>query len=113
MAGKSEIAELGVANQFIDLIGNYLDVSEHWMKLIEDEDLVIFLVAEGIAEVYKEKGEANDAIPELEEMAQRFADRPRVATAIHFKLRDLYKESGDWEKALKQAYLVVLEKVSQ
>ena len=100
-------ADLTTINQFIDVMDGYLDVTDKWMKLVEDEDSVIYLVAEGISEVYEEKGDAVGAIPELEKMVEKYKSRPRVTTAIRFKLRDLYKESGQYDKALKELHAIL------
>ena len=100
-------ADLTTINQFIDVMDGYLDVTDKWMKLVEDEDSVIYLVAEGVAEVYEAKGDAVGAIPELEKMVEKYKSRPRVTTAIRFKLRDLYKESGQYDKALKELHAIL------
>ena len=104
-------ADLSTINQFIELMGGYLDISEQWMKLVEDDDFVIYLVAEGITEVYEAKGDPAGAVPELEKLADQFKGRPRVATAIRFKLRDLYKDSGQLDKALDELHAIQASKL--
>jgi hypothetical protein len=94
--------ELAAIQQFVTLMKDYLDVSEFWMTMLSEPDLAAFLVAEGITEIYEEKGDKAGAIPELEKMLVKYEKNATVVRAIRFKLRDIYKETGQTDKALSQ-----------
>ncbi len=99
----------GEARQFIDLMGNYLGLSNHWVETATEPDTAVYLAIEGITEIYEHRGEKAQAIPELISIAQNNADNRSVRNIARFKLRDLYNETGRPDKALEQLKLIIAE----
>jgi thioredoxin-like negative regulator of GroEL len=61
-----------------------------------------------IKEVYEKAGKKADAVNELQQMLNGLDD-PAARTALRFALADLYKETGQNEKALEQLREIVAE----
>ena len=72
------------------------------MALLESEDAIAFMVAEGIAEIHEEQGDPLGACSELEGLLGNPNISARGKLAIRFKLRDIYKDAGQHKEALGQ-----------
>jgi len=97
------------AREFIDLMANYLGLSNHWVETASKPETAVFLAIEGIIEVYEERREKAKAIPHIERIVEKNADNRSVRNIARFKLRDLYKETGRSDKAIEQLELVIAE----
>jgi len=106
-AGGTAHGELETAKQFLGVMQGYLEVSKQWMQHLEDPDMVVFLATEGIVEAYEEKGDKMGAVPELQDLLEKYGNNRVIRTAIRFKLRDLYKDSGQFDKALEELHAVL------
>ena len=99
----------GEAFEFIDLMGNYLGLSNDWVETATEPDTAVYLAIEGITEIYEQRGEKAKAIPHLVEIARKNANNRAVRNIARFKLRDLYNETGRSDKALEQLELIIEE----
>ena len=86
---------------FIDLMNGYLGVAEQYVDLAGRREGVIYFAVEGIVEIYEERGEVRAAIPHLERILERHGDDPQIRALVSFKLRDVYRETGQEERALE------------
>jgi len=96
-------------DQFLALMKSYLGVSDQWVEMNSQRETVIFLAIEGIVEIYEQRGERAKAIPHLRKILDKNRDNQTVRNAVHFKLRDLYKETGRTQEALDELDRVVDE----
>lgn len=95
--------------RFIGLMDSYLALSDRWVGMLEQPDRAVFLAIEGITEIYEKSGRKAEAIPHLEAILERHPDDQAVRNAVRFKLRDLYKETGQADKALAELDRIVAE----
>lgn len=95
--------------QFIDLMDNYLGLSERWVAMASKPDTAVFLAIEGIIEVYEHRGEKAKAIPHLLAIVEKSNNDRALRNVARLKLRDLYNETGRSDKALEQLELVIKE----
>ena len=108
-SGQQGRGEEDQARELIELMGNYLGFSNHWVETASKPDAAIYLAIEGIIEVYEERREKAKAIPHLERIVQQNADNRTVRNIARFKLRDLYRETGRSDQAIEQLELVIEE----
>ncbi len=94
---------------FIDRMAKFLGIGEHFVKLASHKETAMFFAVEGIVEHYESRGEAAKAIPELLNVLQSYPDNQTIRNIVHFKLRDIYKETGRSDLALKELQAVVAE----
>ena len=108
-AQEEELAleQLNMMRDFISMMNEYLSMSSKWVNSLKDEDLTIYLVAESMTEIYEKKGSKADAIPALRKLAEQHKDKKVVQKAILFKIKDIYKDNQDYDKAL-----AVLQEIS-
>ncbi len=97
------------ARQFIDLMDNYLGLSNRWVATASEPDTAVYLAIEGITEVYENRGEKAKAIPHLISIVDKSAGNRALRNIARFKLRDLYNETGRSDKALEQLELIIQE----
>ena len=69
----------------------------------------MFFAIEGIVEIYEQQGRRRDAIPHLRDVLERHSGNPTVRTITRFKLRDLYKETGQPDLALEELDTIIDE----
>jgi len=89
-------------DQFIALMKEYLSMGERWVQMAGKSDSAAYLAIEGIAEIYEQRGAKAQAIPHLRRLLDAEATTATVRTLLRFKLRDLYNETGQSEKALAE-----------
>ncbi len=94
---------------FLNLLSNYLSLSEKMADIAAKSEITVYLAMEGIVEIYEDKGEKAKAIPELEKILTIFKDNQAIRNLTLFKLRDLYNETGRSDLALKQLNQVIAE----
>ena len=66
-------------------------------------------IAEGIVEIHEERGEKAKAIPILKTILDKYPDDQAVRNIIRFKLRDLYRETGQADLALAELDVLIEE----
>lgn len=93
--------QLNMMRDFISMMNEYLSVSAKWVNSLKDDDLSIYLIAESMKEIYEQKGEKTKVIPELRKLAEQNKDRKVVHKAILFKIKDIYKDNKEYDKALE------------
>ncbi len=100
-AGRMEgvkVQQIVMMKNFIEILNNYMTVSEKWVTMLKKEDMAIYFAADSIAEIYKQKGEPLGAIPKLRALAEK---KPVARKAILFKIKDIYKDAQKYNDALK------------
>lgn len=99
----------GEQEAFVDLMNQYLALGNAVVDTAERPEAAIFLAIEGIFEVYEQRRDAPNAIQHFERMLREHGENQTVRNLIRFKLRDIYKETGQSDKALEQLDLIVAE----
>ena len=94
---------------FLLLMNQYLALGNAVVDTAERPEGAIFLAIEGIFEVYEQRRDAPSAIKHFERLLEEHGDNQTVRNLIRFKLRDIYKETGQSDKALEQLDLIVAE----
>lgn len=94
---------------FIDQVQDYLELSEQYLKLAKEKDAAVFFAVEGIVEIHEERGEQAKAVPVLRKVLDQFPENQAVRNIIHFKLRDLLRETGQTDLALAQLETLIAE----
>jgi predicted negative regulator of RcsB-dependent stress response len=99
--------ELAKIQSFLELMDNYLNVSKKWVKMASERETTIYVVIERITEIYERKSAKVDAVPELRKILAKYKDNPTIGNIIHFKIAELYKNSGQANKALEELNAIV------
>ncbi len=97
------------AAQFVTLMNDYLSLADKVVDTAERREAAIFLAIEGIFEVYEQRRDAPSAVRHLSRILESYENDRVVRNLVRFKLRDIYKETGDAEKALEQLDLIIAE----
>lgn len=97
------------AEDYIEELQRYLDVSEAFLNLANRKEAVVFFAVEGIVEIHEERGEQAKAIPALQSFLEKYPDNLAVRNIIRFKLRDLYRETGQTDLALTEMQTIIEE----
>jgi len=79
----------------------YLGVSRQWVEMAGRREGVMFFAIEGIVEIYEERGELRAAIPHLERILRDHGTDGAVRVIVSFKLRDVYRKTGQEQRALE------------
>ncbi|MDJ0628544.1 MAG: hypothetical protein QNJ44_09825 [Rhodobacter sp.] len=102
------MAEEPEANE-IELFLDYMEIAEQFLSFANRTDAAVFFAVEGVVEIHEERGELAAAIPVLKSFLDQYPDNQAVRNVIHFKLRDLFRDTGQAEQALAQLRTVVDE----
>ncbi|MEM9533373.1 MAG: hypothetical protein AAGA23_20795 [Pseudomonadota bacterium] len=94
---------------FVALMDQYLSLAEKVVATADRREAAVFMALEGIFEVYEQRRDAQGAIRHLTGILERHPNDRVVRNLVRFKLRDIYKEIGELDKALEQLDLVVAE----
>ncbi len=94
---------------FLDLMENYLGLSERWVAMASQEETTVFLAVEGIIEIYEGRGEKAKAIPHLQRIVEQNPDNQAIRNVVRLKLRDLYNETGRSDMALQELDQIIAE----
>ncbi len=97
---------------FLLLMNQYLELGNMVVDTAERPEASIFLAIEGIFEVYENRRDAPGAVKHFERLLAEHGDNQTVRNLIRFKLRDIYKETDQVDKALEQLDLIVSENAS-
>ena len=102
------LAQANEQAQSINLMNQYLSLSEQVVDIASRPESTIFMAVEGIFEVYEQRKDAPGAIEHLERILAD-SNNQTVRNIVRLKLRDIYKETGQIDKALDQLDLVIKE----
>lgn len=94
---------------FLETLQDYLAIAETFVELSNRPDTTVFFAIEGIVEIHEQRGEQAAAIPILREALDKYPDNQAVRNVIRFKLRDLYRETGQTDLALIELKTVIDE----
>ena len=108
-AAQAQQPDITTMQNFLNLMDRYLDISGKWMNMLADKETTIYLAVEGIAEIYEQKGNKLDAIPALREIMKKYPQNRVVRTAIQFKIRDILKDNGKYDEALRVLWQIIEE----
>ena len=97
------------SEEAIELLQGYLELSEQYVDLTNRKDASVFFAVEGIVEIHEARGEQAKAIPILQGVLEQFPENQAVRNLVRFKLRDLYRETGQTEQALAELQRVIEE----
>lgn len=98
--------------EFIGLMESYLEVAHRWVQMAQTREAAVFFAIQGITEIYEERGELRAAGPHLEQILEKYGENRTLRAMIRFKLRDIYNETGQHEKALQQLEEVIADSVA-
>jgi hypothetical protein len=99
--------QLAMMQEMIGMMQKYLEVSHRWIDMASRPETAVYLAAEGITEIYEHQGDKSKAIPHLRKVMERHKGNRTVESAIRFKIRDIYKDSGQFEEALAELDAIV------
>ncbi|MEM1430263.1 MAG: hypothetical protein AAGG09_12475 [Pseudomonadota bacterium] len=94
---------------FIDEFLGYLEISEQFLALASRTEAAVFFAMEGIVEIHEARGEQAQAIPELQSILEMYPENQAVRNLVRFKLRDLYRETGQTDAALNELRVLIDE----
>ena len=97
---------------FISIMDGYLDLSRDVVELAEKPEATVFLAIEGIVEIYEARDEMGRAIDHLRRIMAAYPDNLVVRNLVNFKLKDIYVETGQADKALEVLDAVIAENKS-
>ncbi len=95
--------------QFLDMLDRYLAISDEVTRIAGQPNRVSYIAVEGIVEIHEMRGNAAQAIPELEKLLKETRNNQTLRNILHLKLRDLYKDSAQGEKALQHLRAILRE----
>ena len=98
---QANAEDLSEQQTFIEVMDGYLDLSRDVVELASAPETTIFLAVEGIVEIYEGRGQKADAVEHLQRIMQTHADNRVVKNIVRFKLKDIYVETGQPDKALQ------------
>ncbi len=102
-------AQAADEEDFLLLMNQYLTLGNAVVDTAERPEAAVFLAIEGIFEVYEQRRDAPSAVQHFERLLREHGSNQTVRNLIRFKLRDIYKETGQSDKALEQLDLIVAE----
>jgi predicted negative regulator of RcsB-dependent stress response len=95
--------------RFLDTMVKYLEIADHWTTLASQPVAATFFAVEGIVETYEQRGEKAQAIQHLARLLEQSGGNPVVENIVRFKLRDLYRDTGQSDKALAELDRIFME----
>ncbi len=98
--------------KFVALMNDYLTLANKMVDAAEKPQAAIFMAIEGIYEVYEQRRDAPGAVRHLSEILDNHPNDRVVRNLVRFKLRDIYKETGEADKALEQMDKIIAENAS-
>ncbi len=112
MAVSATFAAPAVAQDeeaFIELFQGYLDVADKWVSAANRTDAALFFAIEGVVEIYEDQGDKAKAIPVIAGVLDKYPDNQPVRNIVRFKLRELYRETGNASMALAELDAIIEE----
>lgn len=104
---SDEFGELQKAQSFLGMLDKYLTVMGKWSQMLSKRETTALLVAERVVDIYEQKGSKTAAIPELRKMLEKYRDNAPIRHMLHFKISEIYKDSGQPDKALEELRAIV------
>lgn len=98
---------------YIDMMDRYLEISSKVVQIAGNKDAAVHLALEGINEIYEKRRDGPGAERHLRELLDKYGTNQTVRNLIRFKLRDVYKETGQVDKALAELETIIAENTSQ
>lgn len=96
-------------HKFVQLMSDYLQLADQVVGIAGRKDAAVFLALEGIFEIYEQRHDAPGAIRHYERLLDEYGKDPTVRNLIRMKLREIYKKTGQADKALEQLDLIIHE----
>lgn len=96
-------------DEFLEQLQAYLDISEQYVALSKQKEAAVFFAVEGIVEIHEDRGEQAKAVPMLRQILDQYPDNQAVRNIVHFKLRDLLRDTGQTDAALTQLQTLIAE----
>ena len=97
----------------LDVMSSYLALIDQAVDMAGRPESASMLAIEGIFEVYEQRRDAKGAIEHFQGLLVKHQSNRAVRTIIRMKLRDIYKEIGELDKALEQLDLVIAENLAE
>jgi len=97
------------SRQYVSLMSDYLSLADQVVDIARDRETAVFLALEGIFEVYEQRHDAPGAVRHYERLLEEHGSNATVRNLIRLKLRDIYKNTGQADKALEQLELIIAE----
>jgi predicted negative regulator of RcsB-dependent stress response len=95
--------------KFVRLMSDYLQLADQVVDVASHREAAVFLALEGIFEVYEKRHDAPSAVTHFQRLLKENSGNPTVKNLIRFKLKDIYKKTGQTDKALEQLELIIKE----
>ena len=109
ISAASAEESIGEQQAFIEIMDGYLNLSRDVVELASKQETTIFLAIEGIVEIYEGRGEKGRAIDHLNKIMQAYPNNIIVRNLVRFKLKDIYVETGQTDKALQMLDAIIAE----
>ncbi len=104
-----EDVEQGEEMAFINLMDNYLALSQRVAAIASQSDASVFLAIEGIVEIYEARGEMDKAIEHLNRVIKESPNNRSLRTIARFKLREIYGDLDMTSKALSELDQIIAD----
>ena len=95
--------------EFVALMNSYLDVSNKVVDLAGTPEAAIYMAVEGIVEVYEQRRDGPAAEQHLRRILDEHGSNQTIRNLVRFKLRDIYNETGQTDKALAELDAIIAE----
>jgi predicted negative regulator of RcsB-dependent stress response len=95
-------------SKILNTVQAYLSMLDRMEKIASDPRSALMLAQNSIKEVYERKGQKAEAVGELRKLLDGLED-VGVRTAIRFAIADIYKETGQNDRALEELRMIVSE----
>jgi hypothetical protein len=86
-------------SRFLGIVQSYLELLDKMGRISQDPRMSLLMAQNSIKDLYEQKGQKAEAVPELRKILEGVED-PSVRTAVRFTIADIYKETGQRDKAL-------------
>ncbi|MEM7050442.1 MAG: hypothetical protein AAF604_12325 [Acidobacteriota bacterium] len=101
-------AEVQTMQEFVTLMEGYLGVAHEWVSLMSERERTVYMAIEGVTEIYEAREQRRKAVAYLEGLLEGESNRT-IRNIVRFKLRDLYNELGEPDRALAQLEQVIAD----
>ncbi len=101
------------SQEMVDLMNSYLTLADRVVDAAERPQAAIFMAIEGIYEIYEKRRDAPGAVRHLSKILDQHPNDRVVRNLVRLKLSDIYKETGEPDKALEQMDLIIVENAGQ
>lgn len=102
-------APVELQQQFLDTMQRYLRIARQYVDLLGRNDGAMYFAVEGIVEVYEKRGHKADAAGHLQKILDANPGNQVLRNVVRFKLRDIFNETGQADRALAELDKVIEE----